>query len=343
MTEKQYGGATGRGTDKTQKANQNKPIKKIRGKMTSQETAGVIDLDNSSKEIDSKSNYIKAGKIAKEVVDYAKSIIKPNMPLLEIAEKIEAKIIELKAKPAFPVNLSINEIAAHDTPAFNDARKASGLLKVDIGVHIDGCIADTAFSLDLENSAENKKLIEASEFAVKNACEKILLNIKTDEIGGAIEKAITSCGFTPIHNLSGHSIEQYELHSGLTIPNYKTANSEIIERGIYAIEPFATSGEGAVKDGKLSGIYRIEKDGNVRDSLGREILDFIAEEYKTLPFCSRWLCKKFGARALISLKRIEEAGLLHHYPQLVERSGKKVSQAEHTVLIEDSKKIITTL
>src|SRR3989344_6745 len=99
---------------------------------------------------------IKAGKTAKQIVEYAKSIIKKDMLLLEIANLIENKILSLNAKPAFPVNLSINEIAAHSTPTYNDTTKAHGLLKVDIGIHIDGLVADTAISIDLENSEENK-------------------------------------------------------------------------------------------------------------------------------------------------------------------------------------------
>ena len=114
---------------------------------------------------------IQAGKIAKEVTDYAKSIIKKDMPLLEIAEKIEAKIIELGAKPAFPVNLGINEVAAHFTPYSDDDTLARGLLKVDIGVTVDGWIADTAFSMNLENLEENQKLIKASEQALEQALE----------------------------------------------------------------------------------------------------------------------------------------------------------------------------
>ena len=288
-------------------------------------------------------NYIKAGKIASEAVKFARNLIKPGMPLLEIADMIEAKIVELGGKPAFPVNLSINEIAAHYTPSYNDETKASGLLKVDIGVHIDGCIADTAFSIDLENNQENKALIEAAELAVKNACDTIKAGIPIRQIGKAVEEAIKSKGFTPIHNLSGHEIGSYLVHAGITIPNYDNSQELPIEEGAYAIEPFATTGLGTVKDGKPSGIYRLERAGNVRDSFARDVLAFIDEEYQTLPFCSRWLYKKFGTRAILAIRRIEEAGLVHHYPQLIEAGSKKVSQAEHTVLLDKDKKIITTL
>ncbi len=284
----------------------------------------------------------KAGEIAKEAKKYAREIIKQGALLLEIAEKIEEKIFSLGAKPAFPVNLSINEIAAHSTPSYNDMEIARGLLKVDIGVHIDGFVADTAISIDLENLEENKKLIESAESALKKAVETISPGKKLREIGIAIEKAILSYSFQPIRNLSGHSISHYNLHSGITIPNHDNFQGYEIEEGVYAIEPFSTSGAGHVINGKPSGIYILEKEGNVRDNFAREVLAHIKEEYKTLPFCSRWLVKKFGSRALIALKRIEEAHLIHHYPQLIEKERKKVAQAEHTIILTKNEKVVIT-
>lgn len=286
---------------------------------------------------------LKAGKIAKQVVEFARSIVKPSMPLLEIAEKIEAKIIELGAKPAFPVNLSINEIAAHSTPSFNDSAIASGLLKVDIGAHIDGYVADTAVSLDLEGNEENKALIAATETALNSAVHLIKFSIPLKEIGEVIERTIKKAGFQPVINLSGHSIEPWNLHAGITIPNYNNSQILTLKEGLFAVEPFATMGLGSVRDGKSSGIFSLKKKGNVRDSFAREVLSFIQSEYNTLPFCSRWLYKKFGSRTLIALKRIEEASLIHQYPQLIEVSGKKVAQAEHSVIITEKEKIITTL
>lgn len=284
----------------------------------------------------------KAGKIAQEAVKYARSIVKKDMPLLELADKIEKKIIELGGKPAFPVNLSINEVAAHATPAYDSNEKAYGLLKVDLGVHVNGWIADTAFSVDLENKEENKKMIEAAEKGLRIGIETIRGGVELRIVGKAINEAISGLGFTPIRNLSGHTIAQYNVHAGLTIPNYDNANDDTIEEDLYAIEPFATNGHGMVKDGKLSGIYQLKREGNVRDSSAREVLGYIRKEYKTLPFCSRWIYAWFGTRGLLGLRRIEEAGLLHHYAQLVEISHGLVAQAEHTVLLTGGKKIITT-
>lgn len=286
-------------------------------------------------------DYERAGKIAQEAVIYSKSIIKPNVPLLEIAEKIEDKIKELGGELAFPVNLCIDDIAAHYTPKLNDKTKAEGLLKVDIGVHVSGCIADTAFSLDLTQDKRYSKLVEASEKALEKALEKAKKNSQLNEIGKAIQEAITSLGFSPIRNLSGHSLGEYIIHEGATIPNYNNGNTNELKEGVYAIEPFATTGTGVVKDGKPSGIYRIEKSGAVRDSLAREILRFAEEKYRTLPFSQRVIEKKFGSRALLSLRFLEQAGILHQYSQLVEKSNQPVSQAEHTIIITDKVEVIS--
>jgi methionyl aminopeptidase len=277
---------------------------------------------------------ILAGQIAQEVKKYIRPYIKKGIPLLEIAEKIESKIYELKGKPAFPTNLSINEIAAHFTPSYDDETIAHGLLKVDLGVHVDGWISDTAFSVDLEESAENKKLIEASEKALEEAKKTIGKDVSTNEIGKAVQKAIESYDFSPIINLSGHQIEQYNLHSGLSIPNIDDKRVSEIKPGLYAIEPFSTNGAGKVKDGRPSGIYSLIDYKNIRNPNAREILEYIAEEYQQLPFCSRWLVKKFGTKALIALNQ---------YPQLVEVGKGIVAQTEDTILIEkDGRKTVTT-
>ena len=288
-----------------------------------------------------KEKILKAGEIGKKVKEYARSIVKKGILLLELAEKIESKIIELGGKPAFPTNLSINEIAAHYTPPYNDETKATGLLKVDMGVHIDGFIADFTFSVDLENNSENKKLIEASENALKSAIQKAKEKKSLGELGKAVQETIESYGFSPIVNLTGHEMNQYELHSGIAILNIANKNSEKLAKGLYAIEPFATNGSGKIYEGKPSGIYQLIDDKNIRSNDARIILNFISEEYKTLPFCSRWIIKKFGVKSLFALKQLEENGNLHQYPQLVEVSKGKVAQSENTILVDDEV-IVTT-
>lgn len=289
---------------------------------------------------------IKAGKIASEVKIYARSIIKKGIPLLEIAEKIEDKIAELGGKPAFPVNLSIDNIAAHFTPAHDDTEVAHGLLKVDIGVHIDGWVADTAFSIDMENSEENKRLIETGEEALKKALElvkKDSTKVTLSQLGSVIEETINSKNFNPVVNLCGHSINQYNLHAGVTVPNIDNNSKIHFEEGTYAIEPFVSTGRGRIHEGKPSEIYQLEDEKSVRSPIARKVLQFIKSEYNTLPFCSRWIVKSLGQSSLFGLRELESNGNLHNFTQLVEPQGTKISQAEQTILIKKDKVIVTTL
>jgi len=283
-----------------------------------------------------------AGKIAKQVCEYIKPQIKKDMLLLELAEKIESKIIEFGGKPAFPTNLGINDITAHYTPTHEDQTKAHGLLKIDFGVCVDGWLSDTAFSVDLENSEENKKLIEVSEKALQNAIKISKPETSLGDVGKIVQQTIEAENFSPITNLTGHSIEQYELHSGKTIPNIDNQSLEKLETGVFAIEPFVTKGNGRVYEGKPSGIYILTNTKKPRSQIAREVLEFIEQEYNTLPFCSRWLVKKFTTKALFALKELENNKNLHQYPQLIESSHNKVAQSEHTILIEKDKTIVTT-
>lgn len=275
-----------------------------------------------------------AGKLGTETLAYAKNIVKQDMPLLELAEKIEAFVENRGAKFAFPINLSKNEISAHFSPSYDDKEKAEGILKIDLGISIDGYISDLSCSIDLTPEKQYKKLIEASEKALDEAIKLIKPGQELGKIGKKIQETISSYGFAPIVNLSGHELKQYLLHAGLTVPNYDNKSQVKLKEGqVLAIEPFATNGQGLVQDGRPSGIYKFEIKHNTRDMFAREVLDFIEQEYHELPFSSRWLVKKFGTRALFSLKNLEQANCLHHFSQLVEKTKMPVSQAEATVLV----------
>lgn len=287
-------------------------------------------------------NTKKAGGIVVKVKEFAKKLIKKDMLLIDIAEKIEEKIKEFGGKPAFPVNLGINEYTAHYTPSYNDETKSGGLLKVDFGVSINGYTADNSFSIDLENSETNKKLIKASEEALEKAIEAVKKSETLGQIGLKIQNTAEKYSFTPIRNLSGHGIKQYELHASPNIPNYNNESKKILDDGIYAIEPFITTGIGTVYDGKPSGIYELKQSAAIRDTNARELLNYIAEEYQTLPFCSRWLVKKFGTRALLSLSLIEKAGAIHQFSQLIEKSKAPVAQSEATIIIDKGKVEVVT-
>jgi methionyl aminopeptidase len=287
-------------------------------------------------------DLIKAGKIASQTLEYSKTLIKENASVKEIIEKIEDQIISLGAKPAFPAQLSINEMAAHFLPLQEVTLKKSDLVKIDLGVSINGHIGDTAATLEVTTN-NHKKLIEASEKALKAAIETIKPGIEVYEVGKVIESVIKSYGFNPIRNLSGHSITQYNLHSGITIPNYDNKDKTKLEKNmIIAIEPFATTGIGLIKESKPSGIFSLENKKPVRDFTTRKILFYIEKEYKTLPFSVSWLKKIFNPfRVTLAINTLEKENILHQYPQLIEKSNGIVSQAEHTLIVDNPPIILT--
>ena len=294
-------------------------------------------------------SYKKAGDIAKRVVAYARDFIKPGMLLIDIANKIDSKIDELGVEAAFPVNLSLNEIAAHYTPSADDETLAEGLLKVDIGVSVNGYIADVAFSLDLTEDKRYEDMIKLNEKVLENAISGLNSDSLEKDIGNSIYDEIehynrkNETGFAIIQNLSGHSLDKDNVHAGLTISNYKNSKTAPLKDSAFAVEPFLTTGLGHVTEGKASDIFVLQTDElGARDRDARELLKFIIENYKTRPFCKRWLEKKGFKKINFLLKILENQGILHNYPVLIEKSKKPVSQAEHTILILGKDVIVTT-
>jgi len=283
-------------------------------------------------------DWVKAGKLAGEVLQYAKTITKPGMKLIEIAELVDKKIDELGAKPAFPVNLSLNSVAAHYTPNINDDTifKEDDMLKIDVGVHVNGAIGDTALTLGPKN-----ELITAVEAALKNAIKEAYPGNEVRLVGKAIQETIQSYGFAPIKNLSGHGLAEYMIHSGKTIPNYDNGDTtQLKENDKIAIAPFATDGDGLVVEGAVSNIYRVDKVKPTRNMVARKVLKLVVEEYRTLPFARRWVEARFMGTNL-AFNLLTREGILHSYPQLRERAKGIVAQAEHSVIVKD-KPLVTT-
>lgn len=282
-----------------------------------------------------KEKWVKAGKIASEVREWSKSLIKPGAKLLDIANAIENKIREKGATPGFPVNLSLNEIAAHYTPVKDDIIVLSDqILKIDIGVCYEGAIGDTAYTIDL--SGKNQKLVEASQQALANAMKILRVGVTLGEIGKTVEETIMSYGFQPIRNLSGHGIAMYSIHTAPSIPNYDTKEKTALQKGmIIAIEPFASTGEGRIKEGGETVIFEELSHKAVRSPIARQVMQDI-EAFGHVPFARRWLDEKYGVNKVsLALAQLKLNGNVHGHAPLVEISKGLVSQAEHTFLIDD--------
>lgn len=291
--------------------------------------------------------YISAGKIAAAVRDYGAGLIKPGGSLLQVADKIELKILEKNAGLAFPVNISINEIAAHFSPKHNDSIKFNkgDIVKLDVGTHIDGYIADTAITVEVGTS-KYKNLIKSASDGLETAIQMIKPGINLSMVGKAVEEKIKSYGYTPIDNLTGHSLQQYILHAGMNVPSvYDVLNKSKPKVGdVIAIEPFATNGAGHVVQGPGSNIYLCNKTFRsklVRDHRAKTIFVKMLKEFKTLPFAERWSNSKFENNDTI-LRKLTFHGLIKHYPQLIEMKKGIVAQKEHTVIITEEGCEVTT-
>lgn len=279
-------------------------------------------------------DWRKAGHIAHQALVYGIGLVKPNAKLSDVSDAIEKKIKELGGELAFPINISLNEAAAHQVPFAVDDRAftKNDVVKLDVGVHINGAIGDNAATIDLTGKYE--KMVKASIEARDEAVKIVKAGLKLREIGKVIEKTITKHGFKPIKNLSGHAIDEYEIHAGITVPNYDDESDEKLKEGmIIAIEPFATDGEGLIHEGPNAEIFALLEKRPVRSQITREALKLI-EERNGLPTSTRWLAKKTSAiKATFALKEMNQLDMLHLYPPLIEIKKGMVTQSEHTVLV----------
>ncbi len=286
-----------------------------------------------------KQNYIKAGRISAEVLEYGKTLLKKGNSLLDATEKIEKKIFELGGKPAFPVQISCNEIAAHFCVEEDDKTIFENqVVSLDLGVHVNGAIGDNAYTIDLSGSYSD--LVKAAQEALKEALKIVNVGTELREIGKVINNTIKSYGYNPVRNLSGHGLDLYNIHSKPTIPNIDDGNKTILKKGMaFAVEPFATTGPGVVHESGLATVFMLEHKKPTRSPITREVLKEI-ENYEGLPFAKRWLTRKFGAKANFALRELTQLGMIHQFPPLVEVNKGIVTQAEHSVLIDDNGEVI---
>jgi len=282
--------------------------------------------------------YIQAGKGAAGILQKGAGLIKPGIPLAEVAIKVEGMVLSAGLGVAFPVNISLNEAAAHDTPSLNDERvfARGDMIKLDLGVHLDGYIADTAMTIDL---GDQSRLVEASVAARDAAIARVKPGVTIGELGTAVAGEISSRGFRPVANLTGHGLDQYRLHMGPNVPNIPATGGAVLEEGMtIAIEPFATTGTGFVSDQKRTEIYSQRIWRPVRMPAARHILSEI-EERKGLPFAKRHLKTQ---KPDLAISRLVREGVLHAYPVLADVPGSYVSQSEHTLIVTSDGCIVTT-
>jgi len=292
-------------------------------------------------------DYLKAGKIAGDVRENVRKKDWIGSTLEEICEYVESEIIKRGAKCAFPVNTSLNEVAAHYTAEPNDPKTVSDsdLIKIDLGAQINGYIADTAVTVNYDPQYDS--LVQTAENALQSAMSMIKVGVKSKDVGRKIQNTIMDMGFKPIANLSGHSLDQYTIHAGKTVPNMWSIGSfDFSEDVAYACEPFVTAknGLGFVRNGKIKNIFALSSRKRTKDDEADKLLEFIWDNFNMLPFALRWIVKEWEekeARRLLDILIKKKA--VKAYAILVEASGKTVAQAEHTFIPTQTGVTVTTI
>ncbi len=301
--------------------------------------------ETESEEATPEEKYRQAGKIASQVRDEIAPTIKVGARAYDLCEASEARILELGGGVAFPTNISINEVAAHYSSPENDATviKEGDIVKLDVGVHIDGYIADTALTICF--NPELEKLVEASREALNKALELVKPKANSKDLGKIIEDTIRGYGYRPIRDLSGHQLDEYVLHGPKTLPNIAVPHGVNLEEGeVFALETFASTGTGSVHD---TGQYHIFSLQPVRIPLrnqgARDIVRLVAREFKSLPFSRRYLSKHIPKLSLaLGLRELTTKGVFRQYSVLADTKGSFVSQAEHTFLVTKEGAELTT-
>jgi methionyl aminopeptidase len=277
--------------------------------------------------------YVRAGSIAREAREFGVSHVAAGGSSLQLAEAIEKLILDRGAKCAFPVNIGVNEVAAHYTPSKDDDLKfrMGDIVKIDVGAHVDGYPGDTSATVEV-GTRNHTSLIQAANEALKICVEMASPGTTVSSMGATVARTIRSVGFKPVQNLTGHSMERWNLHAGLSIPNIETRDSATLVEGmVVAIEPFSTTGSGKVVGKGRGSIFRIVRDRRAPPEV-LSLFSSIQREFGQFPFAGRW-CEKLDPDSDTLLQKMIRLGMIMSYPILVEVPGSFVAQAEHSIMV----------
>ena len=307
-----------------------------------QEEKSKEELEKEEEEKIKVDSLRKAGKIAQQVKEFIKPKIKVGAKIIDLITNAEAKIEELGGFSAFPVNVSINNIAAHYTSPIKDDGLTihdNDIVKIDLGVHIGGYIVDTAYTVNFNEDKSLENIIQATEVALDAAKLMVKPKLNTREIGKKIESIVRGFKYNPIKELGGHQIERWTVHGKKALPELGSQGGDIMEEGeIFSIEIFASTGEGSVHNTPYSYIYELNPySGRVplRRKVSKQLLGFINKNYKTLPFAERWLAKEFRLGIAFGLQELVQQGKLQAHYVLAEKKGEYVAQSEETILVTE--------
>jgi len=282
--------------------------------------------------------YFKIGKALERLLSEESKKIRPGDKLIDICERIENKIINQGLFPAFPVNISVNEIAAHYTAPPDDPTEIprNSIVKLDVGIRDKGYIVDAARTLVFNDKL--RKLADAALSCLDAAKRVMKPGTDLQIVGQTIYDEAKRLGFKTITNLSGHKIGRYKLHAGIGVPNIPVPVDYKLKVGdIFAVEPFLTFSEasGLAKPSKKVYIFSFRKKIRSLSRIQEKIIFLAENRFKKLPFAERWLIKPLGQRVREELSFLAKKGALISYPVLIEAKRGMVSQEEDTFIITE--------
>jgi methionyl aminopeptidase len=279
-----------------------------------------------------------AGRIAAAARDAGARRIVAGAKVREVCVAVEDEIRRRGGSLAFPVQSSRNHVAAHYCPSPRDqsAYAEGDLAKLDVGVHVDGWVVDTALTVNVGDRQENRPLVRAAEGALRAAIAAVAPGVEVRVLSSAIQREITSRGLRPVRNLCGHGVGRWTVHCPPPIPNVPDAGAARLSlHAVVAIEPFATDGIGLVREQGEAQVFRLPPENEAlagAAGVDPSLLTAIGA-FRGLPFARRQLTALPTAIVEDGLAALLGQGRLMAYAPLAETTGRGVAQAEHTVYL----------
>src|SRR5271157_1691121 len=283
-------------------------------------------------------NYRKAGEITREVKAFIEPQVVVGAKVLDLCEALENKIVELGGEPSFPANISINNKAAHYTASLKDESviEDGDVVKVDYGGRIEGFLVDAAFTVNFSQDEVLKNIAVAPKEAVEEAVKLIKAGVKTNELGKVIEQTVKKYGYRPIQNLTGHLLEEWIIHGSKALPCVdRPHGEEMLEDEVWAVEVFASTGEGHVTSSGVGEIFQLDITSArvpIRNKFAKRILGMVIKNYRSLPFAKRWIAKEIKAYEF-AMRELERTGKFSKFGVLQEKKGVYIGQYEQSVLV----------
>jgi methionyl aminopeptidase len=297
-------------------------------------------------------NLKKAADIHYKVRNECRNLIQSKTKYIDIVNNYYDSIKKYsddKSGIAFPLGFSINNICAHDSSYSGDKRilNKNDIIKIDLGIHYNGYIIDSAQTLIVDNEINNmndniknllNSTIDATNIAIKNAG----VDVRLYELSELIYETINSYdNIKPISALGGHNIEHYQIHGGKLIlckPHEIQKDMKMLENEIFAIETFASTGTGNLLYCDNITHYKQIKNDKQSDKFMKlfDIKDYIKNR-KGLPFNYDWIKDCKSDKIKKELNNLVKKNIVEQYPPLSDiNKNSYTSQLEHTIFIKEN-------